>query len=75
MSKITARLLALGAILVLAGCIREPFPAPYYAAPAPPLQPYLGPPFAVMAPARTRIVKHRRVKRRHKRVCHCTTMR
>ena len=32
----------------------------------PPLQPYLGPPYAVAAPATTRVVKHRRVKKRHK---------
>jgi hypothetical protein len=75
MSKTTARLLALGAVLVLAGCIREPFPPPYYTAPAPPLQPYLGPPLAVAAPAPTRIVKKRYVKKRSKRVCRCTTVR
>jgi hypothetical protein len=76
MSKITARLLALAAVLVLAGCIREPFPPPYYTAPAPPLQPYLGPPLAVAAPARaTRVVKRRSVKKRYNRVCRCTTVR
>jgi len=76
MSKTTARLLALVAVLVLAGCIREPFPPPYYAAPvAPPLQPYLGPPL-VAAPAVTRVVKKRYArKRHHRRVCHCTTVR
>ena len=72
MNKITARLLALGAVLLLAGCIREPFPPPYYAAPAPPLQPYLGPPYAVAAPATTRVVKHRRIKKRHRPACRCT---
>jgi hypothetical protein len=75
MSKTTAPLLALGAVLVLAGCIREPFPPPYYTAPAPPLQPYLGPPLAA-APVVSRVVKKRYVrKRHHRRVCHCTTVR
>jgi len=74
MNKMTARLLVLGVVLVLAGCIREPFPPPYYAAPAPPLQPYLGPPYAVAAPATTRVVKHRRVKKRYKRACRCTAV-
>lgn len=75
MNKMAARLLALGAVLVLAGCIREPFPPPYYTAPAPPLQPYLGPPLAVAAPAPARVVKKRIVKKRTKRVCRCTTVR
>jgi hypothetical protein len=77
MSKITARLLVLGAVLVLTGCFREPFPPPYYTAPAPPpLQPYLGPPLAVAAPATARIVKHRRVKKRYHRTrCRCTPVR
>jgi hypothetical protein len=76
MKKTTARLLALGAILLLAGCIREPFPPPYYTAPAPPpLQPYLGAPWAVAAPATTRVVKKRYVKKRYKRVCRCTPVR
>jgi hypothetical protein len=73
MSKTAARLLALAAVLALGGCIREPFPPPYFASPAPPpLQPYLGPPLVVAAPTvRTRIVKHRRVKRRYHRRVHC----
>jgi hypothetical protein len=76
MRKTTARLLALGAILVLAGCIREPFPPPYYATPAPPpLQPYLGPPLVVAAPAPARIVKKRSVKKRYNRVCRCPRVR
>jgi hypothetical protein len=76
MSKTTARLLALSALLVLTACIREPFPA-YYATPAPPpLQPYLGPPLAVAAPAPTRVVKRRYVKKRHHRTrCRCTPVR
>jgi hypothetical protein len=75
MSKTTVRLLALGAVLVLAGCIREPFPPPYYTAPvAAPLQPYLGPPL-LAAPAPARVVKKRYVKKRHRRVCRCTTVR
>jgi hypothetical protein len=75
MSKMTARLLALGAVLVLAGCIREPFPPPYYTAPAPPLQPYLGPPLAFAAPAPARIIKKRYVKKRYKRACRCAPVR
>ena len=80
MSKTTARLLALAAVLGLAACVREPFPPAYYTTPAPPpLQPYLGPPLAVAAPpaATKRTVKRRYVKRRyHRRVrCRCTPMR
>jgi hypothetical protein len=74
MSKTTRRVLAVFAVLVLAGCIREPFP-PYYAAPAPPpLQPYMGPPVYAPAPApvRKRIVKRRYIKKRAPKVdCRC----
>ena len=77
MSKVTARLLALSAVLLLGACIREPFPPPYYTAPAPPpLQPYLGPPLAVVAPTPTRVVKRRHVKKRYHRTrCRCTPVR
>lgn len=75
MSKTTGRVLAVFVVLVLAGCVREPF-APYYAAPAPPpLQPYMGPPVAVAVPAPTprRTVKRRTIKKRYKKVrCRCT---
>jgi hypothetical protein len=74
MSKTMARLLALAAVLALTACIREPFPPAYYATPAPPpLQPYLGPPLYAAAPATTRVIKRRYVKKRYHRTrCRCT---
>ena len=73
MSKSTVRVLAVFAVLALAGCVREPFPA-YYATPAPPpLQPYMGPPIYSANPAPKRVVKRRYVRKRtHKVRCQCT---
>lgn len=69
MNKTTARVLAVCAVMALAGCVREPFAPAYYGAPAaPPLQPYMGPPTYVAAPAP--VVK-RVVKRRYKKKVRC----
>ncbi len=78
MTKTTGRVLARFVVVALGGCVREPFAPAYYAAPPPPLQPYMGPPLAFAAPplASQRIVKRRYVKKRYKQVrCRCTPVR
>lgn len=77
MSRTTGWVLAVFAVVALAGCVREPFAPAYYAAPAPPpLQPYMGPPLALAAPApppAKRVVKRRYLKKRTQKVrCRCT---
>jgi hypothetical protein len=63
MNKTTARLLIFAGVLVLGGCVRDPYlMQPYYPPPPAPLQPYVEP----LVPAATTV--HRRtVKRRHYR--------
>jgi hypothetical protein len=70
--KTTARLFTVAALLLLAGCMRDPYLYGYYPPlPPPPLQPYVEPAIAA-PPAHRRVVRHRHHRRtHHKPLCPC----